>query len=307
MVQAPGRMNEKRRGAAGSTPLRGGLVNIPIQSPLAFIGFLCLAIGAFMVLAGLDIIKIQQVTVKQGRRTWIVGLVFAVVGLVLLYPELITPGTESTDDGGAASAPAASTESDPTDADDGAAAQSTDSDAEPSAVGADWTAVEFEIPNDGLWTESEDGSYTAVGSANTIAWSKETFEGDLEISLEVSSSSSSPSAANIIVYGNGTFLSKGNLIFTVASDLLAISETSIYEGGGGTYLHVTAASLDLQDQVHTVLISIKDREASMSLDGEEVGTVLLADEIRSEGKIGLLKIPEVSEISFQNIRVRAAE
>ena len=282
-------------------------MNIPIQSPLAFIGFLCLAIGAFMVLAGLDIIRIQQVTVKQGRRTWIVGVVFAVVGLALLYPELITPDTESTDDGDAASAPAASTESDPTDVDDAASAQSTDSDAEPSAVGAEWSAVDFAIPDDGLWNKSEDGSYTAIGSANTIAWSKETFEGDLEIQMEVTSSSSSVAAANIIVYGNGAFLSKGNLIFTAASDLLAISETSIFEGEGGEFLHATTASLDLQDQVHTVLISIKDRRATMSLDGDEIGTVFLDDEIKSEGKIGLLKVWESSDITIQNIRVRRIE
>lgn len=279
-------------------------MNIPIDSPLAFIGFLCLAIGAFMVLAGLDIIRIQQVTVKQGRRTWIVGVVFAVVGLALLYPELITPDTVRTDDGGTASAPASSTESDPTDVDDAAAAQSTDSNAEPSALGADWSAVEFEIPDDGLWSKSDDGSYTAIGSANTIAWSKETFEGDLEIELEVTSSSSSNTQANIIVYGNGAFLSKGNLIFTVDPKVLSIAKTSVFEGEGGSYLHATTASLDLRDQVHTVLISIKDRKVSMSLDGDEIGAVFLDDEVKSEGKIGLLKIWEGQEISFQNIKVR---
>jgi hypothetical protein len=154
-------------------------VNIPIDSPLAFIGFVCLAIGAFMVLAGLDIIRIQQVTVKQGRRTWIVGIVFAVVGLALLYPELITPDTARTDDGGTASAPASSTESDQSDAEDTVAAQSTGSDPEATATGPEWSTVDFAVPDDGLWDKSADGSYTAIGSASTIAWSKGTFEGDL--------------------------------------------------------------------------------------------------------------------------------
>jgi hypothetical protein len=205
------------------------------------------------------------------------------------------------------SAPASSTESNPTEVDDADAAPSTGSDTDATSAGPEWSTVDFAVPDDGLWNKSGDGSYTAIGSANTIAWSEESFEGDLEILLEVTTSSSSYTQANIIVYGNGMFLSEGNLIFTIAPELLAISETSVFEGEGGRYLHSTTASLDLQDQVHTVLISIKDGKASMSLDGDEVGTVFLDDEIRSEGKIGLLKIWEASELSVQSIRVRNPE
>jgi hypothetical protein len=43
----------------------------------------------------------------------------------------------------------------------------------------------------------------------------------------------------------------------------------------------------------------------MSLDGDEIGTVVLDDDIKSEGKIGLLKISESSDITMQNIRVRS--
>jgi len=63
------------------------LNNIPIDTTAGFIGLGLLVIGGFMILAGFDIINIEKVTVKQGSRTWIVGIIFAVIGIVMLFPE----------------------------------------------------------------------------------------------------------------------------------------------------------------------------------------------------------------------------
>ena len=67
----------------------GFLDSIGIESTLGSIGLVLVAIGGFMVLAGVGIISVQQVTVKQGRITWAVGLAMAAVGLGLLYPEFV--------------------------------------------------------------------------------------------------------------------------------------------------------------------------------------------------------------------------
>lgn len=68
-------------------------MNIPTNTIMGFIGFALLAFGAFMILAGFDVISIQQVTVKKGRRTWILGFIFALVGIWLLLPEFRTSTT----------------------------------------------------------------------------------------------------------------------------------------------------------------------------------------------------------------------
>lgn len=72
-------------------------MNIPINSIMGYIGLALLVFGAFMVLAGFDVISIQQVTVRKGRKTWILGIVFALLGIWLLLPELgtSTPTTAS--------------------------------------------------------------------------------------------------------------------------------------------------------------------------------------------------------------------
>lgn len=65
-------------------------MSIQLDSIIGYIGLALLAFGGFMILAGFDIISVQQVTVKRGRRTWVLGFIFAAVGLVLLFPELIS-------------------------------------------------------------------------------------------------------------------------------------------------------------------------------------------------------------------------
>jgi len=60
----------------------------PTSSPLSYIGVLALLFGIFLLLAGLDVIRIKQVTVVRGRRTWVLGVVFSVAGLLILMPDI---------------------------------------------------------------------------------------------------------------------------------------------------------------------------------------------------------------------------
>ena len=65
-------------------------MDIPINSVKEYIGLALLALGGFMILAGFDVISVQQVTVKKGRRTWAIGIIFALFGILLLLPEYRT-------------------------------------------------------------------------------------------------------------------------------------------------------------------------------------------------------------------------
>jgi len=263
------------------------LNNLGINSTSGLIGVVLLAIGGFMVLAGVGIISIQQVTIRQGRATWVVGAVLAVVGGFLLYPELSTPGAVPDN-----LAAVADTNPAP-----------TLSSSAPNGRLSDWKTIDFAIPGDGLW-QKQDGSYTAIGSRDTIAWSEDLFAGDIELSLDIESSKSF-SAANIILYGSGRRLAPGNLIFVIASDLQAIQADTIYEGG--TYLYSSLSSLEYGEQKHSVLLSIHDRRASLFLDGEEIASAFLDDSINASGKIGLLKWGGINNVTFSNISVRSME
>lgn len=59
-------------------------MQIPVDTPIGFIGLLLLVVGLFLFLTGFNIVKVQKVTVKSGRSTWLVGLVFFVLGIVLV-------------------------------------------------------------------------------------------------------------------------------------------------------------------------------------------------------------------------------
>lgn len=279
------------------------LNNLGINSTSGFIGIVLLGIGGFMVLAGVGIISIQQVTVKQGRATWVVGAVLAVVGGFLLYPELAKTG--ALPDGPVAVGDenaAAVADANPASVEDENPAAPLSTNA-PEGSLSDWKTFEISIPGDGLWLE-EDGRFTAIGSRDTIAWSEDLFAGDIELSLDIESSKSF-SAANIILYGSGRTLAPGNLIFVIASDQQAIQADTIYDGG--TYLYASVSNLEYGEQKHSVLISIHDRIASMFLDGEEIASAILDDSINASGKIGLFKWGGIDNVTFSNIHVRSME
>jgi hypothetical protein len=61
--------------------------DIPVSSPLGYIGVFLLILGIFLILAGFDIIKIQQVTVMSGKKTYVAGLIFTLIGISSLLLE----------------------------------------------------------------------------------------------------------------------------------------------------------------------------------------------------------------------------
>ena len=136
-------------------------MNIQLNSVTSYIGLALLAFGGFMILAGFDIISIQQVTVKKGRRTWVMGAIFAVVGLVMLFPEFTSSSKVTS--------PEAVTENLPTIA--------TTPTKVSSSTLKNWEPVDFLIANSSLWRDSAGGIYTAIGSKDAFAWSKEQYEG----------------------------------------------------------------------------------------------------------------------------------
>jgi hypothetical protein len=265
------------------------LAYLGIKSTIGVLGLTLLVIGGFMILAGTGIISIEKITIKKGRATWMIGIGFAIVGLILFYPELAASvdNTTVTQSNEVADEPTQVSVSD----------QNSSSDL--SGAGT----LAFEIPDDNLW-RVENGRYIATGSKDTYAWSEEQFSGNIEISMDIESSNE-PSAANIIVYGNGTSLSEGNLIFTVATDLQAVLVNSIY--GDGNYLFSSLNTLDFKDQTHTVLIKIIDRKATMYIDDEKITSVYLDDNINTSGYIGLLKYWEIEDITFSNIQISEPE
>lgn len=166
----------------------------------------------------------------------------------------------------------------------------------------DWTTPELVVPGDNLWLE-EEGTYTAVGTKDTIVWTREKYAGDVEISLDIESPYSF-AGASIIVYGNGMSLSPGCLIFTAASDMLAIWKDTIYEEG--KFLYDSAASLNFMGEKHTLLVTIIDRKAALYVDGELISSVFLNEDIKDYGRIGFLKYWEFDEITYSNIRIKGS-
>lgn len=262
------------------------LNNIPLNTTSGFIGLALLAIGGFLVLAGFGIISIQQISVKQGRGTWIVGLVMAVVGVVLLFPE-VNPKTDEVS---------------PETADNNLQPITTQVATSAPLNFADWRTVPLTFPDGRLWRENPDGVFNVIGSQDTIAWSEEAFEGDLEFSVEAESTDPS-GEANIILYGNGRGFSKGCLIFTIAHDHQKIVSDTGYEGG--TFLFTQFGVVKFEGQKHTILITIHNRKASLYLDDDLITSIFLDEQINSSGRIGLYKYWERPEMTFSNIRVRS--
>ena len=264
----------------------GFLDNIPITSTVGFIGLGLLVLGGFMVLAGLDIIRIERITVRQGRTTWIVGVVFAIIGIALLYPELIPSKAQSVADTGPAAVLTPAPDSAP----------------ESVVVGSDWTSVDFQIPSGDLWRQTADGSYTAVGSKDTIAWSEEVYEGGLELELTVESPGAG-GGPTVLVYGDGRGFSPGVLIFAVANDYQWIAADTLYDEA--RFLAVAESGVDSDGQAHILGIRIADGQAMLSWDGRVIASALLGDDVNSRGRIGLYKYWERTAATFSNVRMRA--
>lgn len=72
------------------------LNNLGINSISGLFGLALFAIGGFIFLAGVGIISIEKVTVKQGRTTWIIGLLMPGINGFLLYPDFSPKSSIST-------------------------------------------------------------------------------------------------------------------------------------------------------------------------------------------------------------------
>jgi len=67
---------------------------IPVSSPLSYVGVFLLISGFFLVLAGLNIVRVEKITVKPGSKTWGFGIVLVVFGAAFLLPEIISSLTQ---------------------------------------------------------------------------------------------------------------------------------------------------------------------------------------------------------------------
>lgn len=265
----------------------GILERIPVQSTSGFIGLGLLILGGFMILAGFDIISIEKITVNQGRRTWVVGIIFAAVGLVMLFPEFTSSPEVARMDIASGSVP--------TDA----ASSALDLSETPN----EWIPVEFLVSNSSLWRDTAEGVYTAIGSEDAFAWSTRTYDGNLMVSLDLKSPESQASGC-IIVYGNGQGFSYGSLIFCVDWDGYGLEKHTIYHQGEN-YLTFVHSDVDLKDRAYSVTIKIKDDLATMYVNGKNVlSSVFDPEEIDRAGRIGLLKKWWDPEITFSNIQAR---
>jgi hypothetical protein len=243
--------------------------NIPVNSVIGYIGLALLVFGVFMVLTGFDIISIQQVTVKKGKKTWALGIVFTIIGIVLLMPEVraTTPVLETIQ-------PAESTP-----------LPTTVSIAPDTGQAASGNPVVFDMPDNSLWNKTNDGSYTVIGNQDTIAWSTVTVEGDLELSFDIQFQGPN-GEGNIILYGNGSGLSDKQLFFGFSPVLSKIMAGTPYDT---RYLDdIWMTDVDVNKK-HAVMIRIVNQKASLFFDGTEILTAFAPTDLSTSGKIGLYK------------------
>ena len=71
--------------------------SIPISSPFGYLGVFLSILGFFLIVAGVGILNVEKISVKPGRTTWGMGIVLAIIGLGLLYFEMVGPnGLQAT-------------------------------------------------------------------------------------------------------------------------------------------------------------------------------------------------------------------
>jgi len=172
----------------------------------------------------------------------------------------------------------------------------------------EWRTLSFNIPNETLWRQSEENSYTIIAnpSSNTIAWSDEIISGDFILSAEVSHTTRS-GAAMIIVYGDGIGMSYGCLIFhygslTSGDGWVAIEAHSIYEES--KILVANYGDFYFYEAARVITIEIVDRKASLYVDDQKVASTFLPSEINDKGRTGILHHWEQPVgVTYSNIRI----
>ena len=61
---------------------------IPVTSALGYIGVFSVVFGFFLILAGLKILKVEKVTVTSGSKTWGLGIILVILGIIFLLPDI---------------------------------------------------------------------------------------------------------------------------------------------------------------------------------------------------------------------------
>jgi len=175
----------------------------------------------------------------------------------------------------------------------------------PPDGGSDWRALSFMFSNPQIWEESGDNRYTAVGQreVDAFAWSTETFEGDLSVSLDLERQESQSDGC-VIIYGDGHEHSYGSLIFCVDWDGFSLEKHTIYYDEDENNLAFNFRDNE-SDKVYSVTVEIIDDLASMYVNGEKVFSSFFdTEEIDRSGRIGLYKKWFVGEITFSNIQIK---
>lgn len=276
-------------------------MDIPVSSPLGFIGIVLLGFGLFLILAGLEIFSIQQITVKKGPKTWGLGIGLLLLGVILIFPEIrgqTQPELDLSPDGLNEQPTQTSSNQEPTD--DLTTDQQNTEIQGSEASEPDWRPISFTIPNDGSWTQPTETSYFANGDlTDSFAWSDEIIEGDFSLRLEIESDFDNYGEGMVIVYGEGQSWSLGCLIFNITGYWQAIRIDTIY--GDDHWLVYNEQRLE--NKSYTMIIEIKGNTAKLFADEQLVASIMLPGNVNRRGRIGLVKYWESADVSFSNIQI----
>lgn len=58
-------------------------MNIPENPSIIYVAIVLFLIGLFLFISGLNIVKIEKVTVTRGTRTWVIGLILMIFSVLL--------------------------------------------------------------------------------------------------------------------------------------------------------------------------------------------------------------------------------
>ncbi len=190
---------------------------------------------------------------------------------------------------------------------------------DPSTDWSDWKPISFMIPNPQIW-ETGDNQYTAIKQheVDAFAWSTETYEGDLTLSLDLESAEKAldldfsemerqfpnHNSGCVIIYGDGEEYSYGSLIFCVDWDGHYLHKHTIYHEDE-PLAFVPSRPFNKPGRVYSVTIEIIGDLARMYVNGEEVfSSFFNTEEINRSGRIGLLRNWGEGELTFSNIQIK---
>lgn len=272
-------------------------MDIPVSSTLGFIGIVLFGFGLFLVLAGLDIFTIQQVSVRKGPKTWGLGIGIVILGIVLLLPE-ISPNIIHSDT--ASDQEIQENEiSSPTEE---IITSQGDVSQEQAGGEATWKPVNFNIPNDGHWTQPTDTSYSATGDkTDAFAWSEEIIEGDFTLQMDVESDFGNYGAGLVIIYGDGQTWSNGCLIFGITGYWQDIRIDTIYSDSDEIWLDYKERIL--AKKKYSMTIEVKGDTANLYADDILVASTTIPAKANNSGKIGLVKYWDAADVTYSNIRL----